>query len=111
MAVENSFSKSAPLELKTEFRELLLNSNPETTSNDLEACNELDTTDIIPKIKVPTLIIAGEEDKLAPIKNSLHLKKSIENSRMEIIKGAGHFMMLEKPGEFNSTLNNFLGYL
>jgi len=111
MATENSFSKSAPLELKTEFKKLLLKLNPETTANDLAACNEFDTTDIISKIRVPTCIIAGEEDKLAPIKNSLHLKNSIQNSRIEIVKGAGHFMMLEKPALFNSAITNFLNYL
>jgi len=111
MAVENSFSKSAPLDLKTEFKELLLKSNPETTAKDLAACNEFDTTDIVSKIKVPTFIIAGEEDKLAPIKNSLHLRNTIANSKLEIIKGAGHFMMLEKPVEFNRAITNFLYYL
>ncbi len=111
MAAENSFSKSAPLELKTEFKELLLKSNPETAANDLAACNEFDTTDILLKIKVPTYIITGEEEKLAPIKNSVRLKNLIDNSRMEIIKGAGHFVMLEKPGEFNRIVKEFLNFL
>ncbi len=111
MAAENSFSKSTPLELKNEFKELLLKSNPETAANDLSACNEFDTTDILLKIKVPTYIITGEEEKLAPIKNSVRLKNLIGNSRMEIIKGAGHFVMLEKPREFNRIVSEFLNFL
>ena len=111
MAAENSFSKSSPLELKAEFKELLLKSNPETAANDLAACNEFDTTDILLKIKVPTYIITGEEEKLAPIKNSVRLKNLIDNSRMEIINGAGHFVMMEKPEEFNKSVINFLNIL
>ena len=111
MAAENSFSKSSPLELKNEFKELLLKSNPETAANDLKACNEFDTTDILLKIKVPTFIITGKEEKLAPIKNSVRLKNLIDNSRMEIIEGAGHFVMLEKPAEFNRILKEFLNFL
>ena len=111
MAAENSFSKSAPSELKTEFKELLLRSNPETAANDLAACNEFDTTDILLKIKVPTYIITGREEKLAPIKNSVRLKNLIDNSKMEIIDGAGHFVMLEKPAEFNRIVTEFLNFL
>lgn len=111
MAAENSFSNTAPLELKNEFKDLLLKSNPDTVANDLAACNEFDTTDILLKIKVPAYIITGDEEKLAPIKNSVRLKNLIDNSRMEIIKGAGHFVMLEKPDEFNKMLTNFLNIL
>lgn len=111
MAAENSFSKSTSLELKNEFKELLLKSNPNTAANDLAACNEFDTTEILLKIKVPTYIITGKEEKLAPIKNSVRLKNLIDNSRMEIIEGAGHFVMLEKPVEFNRNLKEFLNFL
>jgi len=111
LASENSFANSASLELKTEFKSLLLKSNPETIINDLRACNKFDTTEVISDIKVPTYIIAGKEDKLAPINNSLHLKNSIPNSRIEIIDGAGHFMMQEKPEEFNNMVTGFLDYL
>ncbi len=111
MASENSFSDMASAGLKTEFKNHLLNTRQETIVNDLKACNEFDTTDNLSEINVQTYIIAGEKDKLAPIHHSLHLRNSIANSKLEIIKGAGHFMMLEKPVEFNRAISGFLNYL
>ena len=54
LAADNSFSKMAAIELKTEFKSWLLNSRQETIINDLTACYEFDTTEEILGINVPT---------------------------------------------------------
>jgi pimeloyl-ACP methyl ester carboxylesterase len=52
--------------------------------------------------------VCGSEDVLTPVKYSKYLKRLIPNSKLEVIKGAGHMVMLEKPFEFNGKLRNFL---
>ena len=63
--------------------------------------------DELPAIKIPTLIICGENDEpfLGP---SRRIHERIPSSQLEIIAGAGHGPQMEKPAEFNRLLTEFL---
>lgn len=111
LASENALSASASEKLREEFKSWILDTNQQTVINDLEACNKFDTREEISRFNVPALIIAGDKDNLATPEHYLHLKNEIPDSKLEIIKGAGHFMMLEKPAEFNRLVAVFLNYL
>lgn len=70
-----------------------------------------DSTDLLPTITVPTLIIVGEQDALTPVKESRAMHAAIAGSRLEVIPGAGHCSNLEKPAAFNHVLGEFLSAL
>ena len=60
------------------------------------------------RINLPKLFIWGENDDVAPYQN---VKDSIHpdgKTRIEIVKGAGHPVYLDRTGEFFSILENFL---
>ena len=59
-------------------------------------------------IENKTLIIFGEDDKETPIYMAKKLNREIANSRLVILKGAGHFCFLEKPNAFNMEVREFL---
>lgn len=59
------------------------------------------------EIKQPTLIMAGAQDSQF-LDSAGYLHRNINNSRLEIISGAGHMVNLETPAEFNNTVLNFL---
>jgi pimeloyl-ACP methyl ester carboxylesterase len=71
-----------------------------------EALGEHDVTTMLHEIKVPTLIISGEEDSALP--RARELNKAIGGSQHAIIKGAGHACALEKPWEFDALVLGFL---
>jgi pimeloyl-ACP methyl ester carboxylesterase len=58
-------------------------------------------------IRVPTLIIVGDQDQpfLAPCE---YMAKKIPGARLEVIPGAGHSSNLDQPAIFNRVLSNFL---
>ena len=60
------------------------------------------------KIRLPALILCGREDRLTPVKYSDYLNKKIAGSKMEIIEGAGHMVMLEAPGALSQAILKFL---
>ena len=62
---------------------------------------------MISLIKVPTLIIVGEKDKLN-LRASKYLNRKIENSELRIVSGSGHTVMVEKSDEFNHIVENFI---
>ena len=67
-----------------------------------------DSSDLLPTITVPALIIAGEEDVLTPPKEARAMHDAIEGSRIEIIAGAGHASSFERAAAFNHILGEFL---
>lgn len=62
----------------------------------------------IKEINVPTLIVWGEKDDLAPIKHAHFLEKNIPNSRLVIIKDGPHPCYLKDPDTFHRELINFI---
>jgi len=108
VAPARSFTLSSPEELKRKFVEGLLKTPQSVSYQDLVACDEFDIMNEIEWITVPTLIISATEDILAPIKYGEFLNLKVRNSKLHVIKNAGHFMMQEKPDEFNRVLIEFL---
>ncbi len=62
----------------------------------------------LPKIKNKTLIIFGEKDTETPLYMAKKLNKKIKNSKLIIIKGAGHFCFIDNPNKFNLEVREFL---
>ena len=60
------------------------------------------------RVKMPTMIVWGEEDKVIPVQQTETWRKFIPNADIKIYKGAGHLVHLEKP-EAVEALGNFLG--
>ena len=59
-------------------------------------------------IRVPTLILCGEEDAITPPALSKELAFLIPGSRLKLIPGASHLANLDKPQEFNAAIDDFL---
>lgn len=64
--------------------------------------------DTIKDIRIPTLVIAGEKDVFTPTHHDMKIHESIPNSRMEIIEGGCHNLLVEKPVEICSVIKRFL---
>ena len=67
-----------------------------------------DATPTLGTITVPTLILCGDEDVLTPVSESRALHAAIPDSRLEVIRGAGHVSNVEAPSAFNRLLSAFV---
>ncbi len=70
-----------------------------------------DSTPTVSSLKVPALVLVGEEDELTPVEESRRIAAAIPGARLEIIPLAGHLANLEQPGPFNAALVAFLASL
>ncbi len=70
-----------------------------------------DATPWLPLIKVPTLVVVGEDDALTPPALSQTLAASIPGARLAVIAAAGHLSPAENPEEFNRLAEEFLSDL
>src|SRR5262245_49498990 len=59
------------------------------------------------RIKMPTLIVWGDEDKIIPVQQSELWRKHVPHAEVSIFKGAGHLVHLEQP-EALVTIAKFL---
>jgi pimeloyl-ACP methyl ester carboxylesterase len=60
------------------------------------------------QIKVPTLLIWGNNDTITPPFVAQEFHKLIPNSELHFIDKCGHAPMMEVPDEFNAILHKFL---
>lgn len=60
----------------------------------------------IKKIEVATVIIWGENDKITPLADGVLINKLIKNSKLRIIKNAGHFVFIDQLEEFKKIFFN-----
>ena len=59
-------------------------------------------------IKNETLILWGDKDKSYNFDQVDTLNKNIKNSQLKIFEGCSHNIHLEKPDDFNDTINEFI---
>jgi len=74
----------------------------------LKYFKDYDGTLSLQRIKLPTLIIVGQSDKVTPVEYSKEINRLIPNSRLEIIKDAGHMVIVEKFREVNMLIHDFV---
>lgn len=89
----------------------LLQVKPEVTYGDFMACDKFDRMNDVHKIACKTLIAVGADDIMTPVKYSQYLHEKIGKSKLVVIPGAGHSVMLEKHRSFNAAVQAFLDSL
>jgi pimeloyl-ACP methyl ester carboxylesterase len=92
-----------------QVRGMIEGNPPEAIAGALEAMlGRPDSTPLLSRLTLPTLILCGDEDVLTPPSDSQAMHAAIPGSRLEMIKGAGHLSNLERPGPFSEALASFL---
>jgi pimeloyl-ACP methyl ester carboxylesterase len=56
----------------------------------------------------PTLLVWGRQDRLVSLADARRLRRDVEHARLVVLERCGHLPMLERPGEFNHRLADFL---
>ncbi len=64
-----------------------------------------DLRPLIPKIKIPTLVLWGEEDRMTPLSDAHFIKSVLPNSKLIAYKNQGHRLPYEKPQELAKEIN------
>ncbi len=103
-----SYSSTAMLATVASAAEAFARNRASVLEGDFRACDAFDLVGEIPMIRIPTLIVCGEDDRLTPAKYARFLHDKIPGSALTIIPGAGHMVMVERPVEFNRVLTTFL---
>ena len=67
-----------------------------------------DSSATLREVRVPALILCGEEDVLTPPAEAEALRAGIAGSRLRLLARAGHLSNMEEPAAFGAALLDFL---
>lgn len=82
--------------------------SPESVLEAFTTSTSHNVGEVAKEIPLPTLIIAGDQDDITPIKKQYELSDTIPNSHLEIIKDVGHLTHYETPKEVADFIYAFI---
>lgn len=88
-------------------RESVMRQDPQGYARSCEALADAQAADL-EAIKVPTLLVTGEEDGVAPPSHVHELSRRIAGSRVHVLHRCGHWTTFERPEECRQLLGEFL---
>ena len=95
-------------DLMDRVRAMIRGTKPQGYAGCCHAISALDLTDKLSAIRIPTLVVVGEEDQGTPVAASQAIHGQIDGSELQILKSASHLSNLEQPEAFTTALTTFL---
>lgn len=81
---------------------------PATYRRAVQLLTTFDRRAALPAIAVPTLLVAGSDDRVAPASVLERMAQKIPGAEYVLLAGCGHLGPLDQPDEFNQALRGFL---
>jgi pimeloyl-ACP methyl ester carboxylesterase len=106
--VPSLFSKGASPQAIEDYVAIMAEFHPGGVRVMLHAMAESDLRDVLPTVKVPTLLLYGEEDQRSPLSVAREMESAIPGSTLVLLPGVGHMSNIEAPETFNAAVKEFL---
>ena len=81
---------------------------PDVLFDDFSASNNFDARARLGDVRVPTLIVGGQQDVMTPPKFSQYLQANIAGAALALVDQAGHMLPLERPGAFSDAITRWM---
>jgi pimeloyl-ACP methyl ester carboxylesterase len=101
-------SASPPENVRTGLASIMADFHPSGFRLMAAALARADTREILPGIRVPTLLIWGDSDVRSPLSVAHQMHDAIPDSALMVIPKAGHVSNLERPTEFNQGIRDWM---
>ena len=102
-------TKKSRADVIARLKDMILGTSPQGISDGLHGlAARQDSVALLREIRVPTLVVHGEEDVIMPVAEAEALKQGIKGSELAVIPKSGHLPSMETPGPFNEVLLRFL---
>jgi 3-oxoadipate enol-lactonase len=106
--LDQLLAAGAPASARAAAIESIASVPPDVYRDAMRCILGFDGTAIVPTIAVPTLAIAGAEDRTITPASVEAMARHIPGARFACIPGVGHLANLEDPPAFNRVLSEFL---
>jgi 3-oxoadipate enol-lactonase len=89
-------------------RQMILDTPPQGYAACCAAIRDMDLRDLITGIRVPTLVIVGEDDPATPPEKAREIQNLIPGAQLEVIPDAAHLLNIEQDVAFDAALTSLL---
>jgi 3-oxoadipate enol-lactonase len=105
----SDWTRSNNPEIAEQIKIWMFEADSQATANALRAMAQRpDTTEILSSLKIPVLLIVGEEDPVTPPAEMEKMAALIPNATLVKISNASHMSVNEKPTEFAAAVREYL---
>ena len=81
---------------------------PATYRKAVALLTTFDRRELLPRIEIPTLLLAGADDRTAPAAVMQRMAEKIPGAEYVVLDGCGHLGPMDQPDQFNQALEGFL---
>jgi pimeloyl-ACP methyl ester carboxylesterase/DNA-binding winged helix-turn-helix (wHTH) protein len=88
-----------------------ITTSPENAARILEATGDINVTDLLPQVKVPTLVLHCSNDAAQPLEEGRRIAAGIPGARFVALESCNHMILESEPawGRLKAELKTFLG--
>jgi len=105
---DSAYTPPAPDGLYRQGLAMLLNNGAEIYSKDITICDTFDSAGQVHRIGCPVLVVCGANDPITPPALSRELARRLPRAELNIVPGAAHMVMQERPEGFHRLVEAFL---
>lgn len=99
-------------EIESAIRKMIASISPPAIASTLRALAARDdSTDLLPNMNLPVLVITANGDELIPASFSRKIADNIRGAIYKEIPEAGHLTPIEAPKEWSSVISDFRNYM
>lgn len=73
-----------------------------------QAASAHSARDVLPQLRAPVLILAGDKDALTPLDRSQEMHRLLPGSELQVFRGATHYAILEQTDAVLAAMERFL---
>jgi pimeloyl-ACP methyl ester carboxylesterase len=102
--VARSLDADVFFDIAREFSSLDFEAYGET----LRRLGEHDASDLVHRVHVPTLVVAGTDDFFTPLKTAEELAQNLPDATLAVVEGGTHYAAVEFPRKVNEHIRDYL---
>jgi 3-oxoadipate enol-lactonase len=102
-----AFRREPTVELERVLR-MILDTPPHGYAACCAAIRDMDLRELITAIRVPTLVIVGEDDPATPPEKAEEIHRRIPGAQLEVLPDAAHLLNIEQDVVFDAALMSLL---
>jgi pimeloyl-ACP methyl ester carboxylesterase len=99
--------QSASQEIRNGLGDIMADFHPRGFRLMAMSSAQVDTRDLLPNIRVPTLLIWGDADARSQMNIAHEFQCAIPGAKLAVIPGVGHLSNFEAPAQFNARVRDF----
>ena len=108
LVARRMFPRPEQENLRKELIHQILQSNEHVYRQAMQSLALFDVHKRLDEIKIPALVISGENDSTVPLANQVELANGIQGAKHVVIPDAGHALIVDQVARFNSELLSFI---